>query len=340
MNDIPVRRLGRSGLVVSRLALGTMTFGDTTDEQEAIRIASAAAERGVNFIDTADTYAGGASEEITGRIVAANRHRWVLATKLANPNGAGPNARGLSRKWINEEFRRSLDRLGTDFVDILYLHKEDRETPLEETVRAIADLQRSGAIRYFGVSNFKAWRVARICAICDELKIDRPVASQPLYHALNRSIEGELLPACAELGIGTVCYSPTARGVLSAKYADLAQPPADSRAARQDKRMRETEFQPETLNAAAVIARFARERGHDPAAFAVAWTLANNAVTAAIAGPRTFAQWETYAAAPGIPWDDACEALVDGLVAPGMTAVPHFVDPAYPVEGRYRGTGR
>ena len=155
---MPYRRLGRSGLTVSRLVLGTMTFGARTDEAEAKRIIASAAEAGVNFIDTADTYAGGRSEEITGRAIAADRHRWVLATKLANPNGPGPNGRGLSRKWIFQEVQTSLKRLGTDFIDVLYLHKEDALTPLEETVRAIADLQRQGIIRYFGVSNFRSRR--------------------------------------------------------------------------------------------------------------------------------------------------------------------------------------
>ena len=227
MTAIPVKRLGRSGLVVSRLALGTMNFGAATDEAEAKRIVASAVEHGINHIDTADTYAGGRSEEITGRAIAGDRHRWVLATKLANPNAPGPNGRGLSRKWIMQEVQTSLKRLGTDFIDILYLHKEDAGTPLEETVRAIADLQRSGIIRYFGVSNFKAWRIARICAICDDMGIDRPVVDQPLYHALNRSIEVEVLPACSALGIGVFVYSPMARGVLAAKYEiGKAPPPA------------------------------------------------------------------------------------------------------------------
>ena len=156
MTQMPYRRLGHSGLAVSRLILGTMMFGARTEEAEARRIITAAAEAGVNLIDTADTYAGGRSEEIVGRAIAADRDHWVLATKLANPNVAGPNRRGLSRKWILAEAQASLRRLGTDFIDILYFHKEDPLTPLEKSVRAIADLQRSGAVRYFGLSNFKA----------------------------------------------------------------------------------------------------------------------------------------------------------------------------------------
>lgn len=334
MTELTYRRLGRSGLSVSRLCLGTMMFGGRTEEAQARAIIDAAAEAGVNFIDTADTYAGGRSEEITGRAIAADRHRWVLATKLANPNGDGPNRRGLSRKWIMEEAAASLRRLGTDFVDILYLHKEDPLTPLEETVRALADLQRAGALRHFGVSNFKAWRIARIGATCDAEGIDRPVASQPLYHALNRSVEVEQLPVCAAMGIGVVPYSPTARGVLTGKYAKDAPPPPDSRAAGQDRRMLETEFQPEAIRTASAISSYARERGIEPAAFATAWVLANPLVTAAIAGPRTMEHWRSYLAALDVAISAEDEAMVDRLVPAGTTAVRQFVDPQYPVEGR------
>ncbi len=334
---MPYRRLGSSGLTVSRIVLGTMTFGARTDEDEAGRIIASAAEAGVNFIDTADTYAGGRSEEITGRAIAADRHRWVLASKLANPNGPGPNGRGLSRKWIMQEVETSLRRLGTDFIDILYLHKEDALTPLEETVRAVADLQRRGVIRYFGVSNFRSWRIARICAICDAEGIDRPVVDQPLYHLLNRGIEVEVLPACRALGLGVVAYSPTARGVLSGKYMADAPPPADSRAALQRQRMAETDYQPQALAVARAVAERAAAKGVEPAAFATAWVLANPIVTGAIAGPRTMEQWRSYLAALDVVVDGEDERLVDEMVPPGTTAVHQFNDPAYPIEGRPRG---
>ncbi len=339
MPVVPQRRLGRSGLVVSRLCLGTMQFGARTDEADARRIVDHAADRGVNFIDTADTYVGGVSEEIVGRAIAAKRDYWVLATKLAVPMpGDGPNRKGLSRKWIIEEANASLKRLGTDFIDILYLHREDAGTPLEETVRALGDLQRAGKIRYFGLSNFKAWRMARVSAICDAEGIDRPVVNQPVYHALNRMIEVELLPACADLGIGVFPYSPNARGILSGKYAGGATPEG-SRASlgagnQLYKRLVESEFRPENLKAAEAIAAHAKRRGLDPTAFAVAWVLANPTVTGAIAGPRTLAQWEAYLAAFDVAWTAEDEAAVDALVAPGCTAVPQFIDPAYPVEGR------
>jgi len=331
---MPFRRLGRSGLIVSRLALGTMTFGDRTNEAEATRIFEEAVDAGVNFIDTADTYAGGASEQITGRLVKSRRDRFVLATKLANPNGDGANERGLSRKWIMQEAEASLRRLGTDFVDILYLHKEDRGTPLEETARAVEDLRRSGKVRYFGISNFKAWRVAKLADICDRMQVDGPVVSQPLYHALNRTAEVEQFPACESYGIGVVTYSPTARGILSGKYRSGSEPPAGSRAALQNKRMMQTEYQPENLIAAEKFCALAAARTVEPVAFATAWAMANPHVTSVIAGPRTIEQWRGYLAAIDYTVTAEDEVAIDGLVRPGTTAIPQFIDPSYPIEGR------
>ncbi len=331
---VPYRRLGNSGLIVSRIALGTMNFGDRTDEAEAGRIFGEAVEVGVNFIDTADSYAQGRSEEITGRLIASNRHRFVLATKLCNKQGDGPNERGLSRKWIMQETAASLRRLGTDFIDILYLHKEDVGTPIEETVRALADLIRQGAIRYFGISNFKAWRIATIARLCDEAGIDRPIVSQPLYHVLNRTAEIEQLPVCDALGIGVATYSPTARGVLTGKYRRDTPPPVDSRVGVKNRRILETEYHPANLDAAEKIAAYAQSRDVEPAAFAVAWVLANPIVSAAIAGPRTIDQWRIYLSGAQFAWTDADEVFVDEIVRPGVTCVPGYTDPSYPPEGR------
>lgn len=328
------RSLGRSGLKVSPLCLGAMMFGGRTEEREAQAIVADAHERGVNVIDTADVYNSGRSEEIVGRAIAARRGDWVLATKLANPMGEGPNRRGLSRGWIMQAVQDSLRRLGTDRIDILYLHKEDLSTPLEETARAIGDLMRSGAIRYFGVSNFRAFRLAALCAICDDLGIDRPVVCQLYYHALNRSAEVELLPACRHFGLGVVAYSPLARGVLTGKYPPGAQAPDESRAAGGDKRILETEFHPANLEAAAQLLAHAEGRGADLAAFAGAWLLANPIVTGLIAGPRTLEQWQGYMKSLDVAIGPTDEAAVDRLVPRGATAIPHYTDPAYPIEGR------
>ena len=328
------RNLGRSGLKVSPLCLGTMMFGGATDEPTAQRIIAKAREAGVNFIDSADAYNGGRSEEVTGRAISNQRDHWVLATKLANRMGEGPNAGGLSRKWIMRAADASLRRLGTDYIDIYYLHKEDLATPLAETVRALGDLVRAGKIRYFGVSNYKSWRVAEICNICDRLGIDRPVVSQPYYNAMNRMPEVEHLPACAYYGLGVVPYSPLARGILTGKYAPGAAPPSDSRAGRKDRRLLQAEWRPESLNLAQEIKEHAERRGMTAGQFAVLWVLNNALVTAAIAGPRTEAQWDDYLGALRHEFTAEDEALIDRHVTPGHPSTPGFNDPAYPIEGR------
>ena len=185
------RPLGRSGLKVSPICLGTMMFGGPTDEATSARIIAKAREAGINFIDSADSYNGGNSEQVVGRTISNSRPSWVLATKLANSMGDDPNRGGLSRRWVLQAADESLKRLGTDYIDVYYLHKEDHSTPLDETVRAMGELMRQGKIRYFGLSNYRAWRIAEICNICDRLGIARPVVSQPYYNAMNRMPEVE-----------------------------------------------------------------------------------------------------------------------------------------------------
>src|SRR6202521_816006 len=311
-----------------------MMFGGATDEPTAQRIIAKVREAGVNFIDTADAYNGGRSEEVTGRAISNQRDQWVLATKLANPMGEGPNAGGLSRKWIMRAVDASLRRLGTDYIDIYYLHKEDLNTPLAETVYAMGDLVRASKIRYFGVSNYKSWRVAEICAICDRLGIDRPVVSQPYYNAMNRMPEVEHLPACQFYGLGIVPYSPLARGVLTGKYRPDAPPDKETRAGRNDTRMMQTEWRPESLLLAQEIKKHAESKGITPGQFAVAWVLNSAFVTGVIAGPRTEAQWDDYVRALDYRFTTEDEALIDRLGARGHPSTPGYNDPAYPIEGR------
>ena len=326
--------LGASGLQVTRLWLGAMMFGDQTDEAEAGRIVEASREAGINAIDTADAYADGESERITGRLVARDRERWVLATKLANPTGPGPNDRGLSRGHMIRALDASLKRLGTDYVDILYLHKEDASTPLEETVAAMGHLLGTGKVHYFGLSNFRAWRIARLVELCRAAGVTAPIVCQPPYNAMTRGIETEVLPCCAHYGLGVVAYSPLARGVLSGKYVPDAAPPEGSRAARGDKRILQTEFRPESLVLAQQVVAHARSRGRTPLQFALGWVWNNALVHGVIGGPKTLAQWQDYLAAMDAPFDADDEALVDSLVAPGHASTPGYNDPAYPVEGR------
>ena len=274
------------------------------------------------------------NEELVGRAIAGERDWWVLATKVAGVVGEGPNGRGTSRVHVMRAAEDCLRRLQVETIDVLYLHREDHDTPLEETVRAVADLVRAGKLRHFGVSNYRSWRVAEICRLCDAAGIDRPVVSQPLYNALNRMVETEHLPACAHFGLGVFPYSPLARGVLTGKYA-LGAPPAEgTRAGRRDKRIMETEWRQESLDIAQQLAARARARGITPGQFALAWVLNSRLVTGAIAGPRTLAQWNEYVGALEVRLDDEDEALVNRLVPPGQPSTPGFVDPAHPLEGR------
>lgn len=328
------RKLGRSGLDVSPLALGTMLFGDATSEADAQAIVADAADRGVNFIDTADGYAGGKSEEIIGRTIKGARDKWVVATKFGNKRGSAPNSGGTSRRWAIQGCEQSLKRLGTDYIDILYLHKEDHSVPLAETVRALADLVRQGKIRYFGVSNYKSWRVAEICRLADDFGIDRPIVSQPYYNLVNRMPETEHLAACGYFGLGVFPYSPIARGILSGKYAPGAAPVEGSRIARGDKRALETEWRDESLAVAQQMKARAEGLGLTASQFATAWVLNNALVTGIVAGPRTMAQWHDYAGALDYRFTAEDEAFCDSLVAPGHPSTPGYNDPQYGIEGR------
>ncbi len=329
--------LGQSGLKVSPLCLGTMLFGRETNETDSQRIISSGRAAGINFIDTADTYVDGASEEIVGRCVRSNRNDWILATKLANKMGGNPNHGGLSRQWVFQACDHSLQRLGTDHIDLYYFHKEDHLTPLEESVRAIGDLIRWGKVRYFGLSNYRSWRVAEICNICDRMGLDRPIASQPYYNAMNRMPELEHLPACRHYGLGVVPYSPLARGILTGKYSLNKKPEDGSRVARNDRRMMQTEWRAESIEIAQKINLYAQKKGATSVDIAVAWLLNNKVVNSIIAGPRTLAQWDSYLNTLNYTFTDEDEDLINSFVVSGHSSTPGYNDPSYPIEGRYRG---
>ena len=329
------RSLGRSNLKVSALCLGTMMFGDQTGIDEAARIVAHAHDHGVNFIDTADVYTAGASEAMVGALLRSHRDDWIVATKLGNAMPGGkPNTGHYSRLWMLREVDASLQRLQTDHIDILYLHRDFPAMDLEEAVWALGDLVRSGRIRYWGLSNFRGWRIAEMVHTARRLGVPAPVVCQPYYNLLNRMPEVEILPACQHHGLGVVPYSPVARGVLTGKYAPGAQPAPDSRAGRGDKRIAETEFRAESLAIAQQLRAHAEARGVTLAQFATAWVLANPAVSSVIAGPRTFEQWTSYLPAVDFVPDADDEALIDRLVAPGHPSTPGYTDPAYPLIGR------
>ncbi len=330
------RQLGRSNLRVSALCLGTMMFADQTGRDEAAAILADARERGVNFIDTADVYSKGASERMLGELLQGQRHQWVLATKLGNAMGDGPNQARYSRSWVIREAEESLRRLGTDHVDILYMHRDDPAMDVEEAVRALDTLVRDGKIRYWGLSNFRGWRIAECVHVAKGLGAAGPVVCQPYYNLLNRMPEVEILPACDHHGIGVVPYSPIARGVLTGKYLPGQAPAEGSRAARGDKRIAETEIREESLRIAQQLKAHAEKRGVTLAQFATAWVLAHRAVSSVIAGPRTLEQWQGYAPAVDFVLDAQDEALVDSLVPPGHPSTPGYSDPSYPLPPRRR----
>jgi aryl-alcohol dehydrogenase-like predicted oxidoreductase len=330
--------LGKSNLRVSALCLGTMMFGDQTEQAEAARIVAHAHDNGVNFVDTADVYTKGASEQMLGTLIKDSRHDWVLATKLGNPMSERPNEAHYSRSWMLREVEASLRRLQTDHIDICYLHRDYDGMDLEEAIRALGDMVRSGKIRYWGVSNFRGWRITEMVHLAARLGVPPPVVCQPYYNLLNRMPEVEILPACRHHGIGVAPYSPIARGVLTGKYLPGAAPDPTTRAGRADKRMVQTEFRPESLVIAQTLAQHAQARGVTLAQFATAWVLANGIVSSVIAGPRTLAQWQDYFPAVDLRLDAHDEALVDSLVAPGHPSTPGYTDPAYPLNGRIAAT--
>ncbi len=328
------RVLGASGLKVSPICLGTMLFGSRTDEAEAARIVGSARDAGINFIDTAVSYAGGMGEAIVGDLLAADRDWWVIATKVGSRTGSGPNEDGTNRRQIQASIEQSLRRLRTDHVDLYYLHRDDDTTPLRESLQAVGDLIRAGKVLYLGLSNFRAWRLAEAVAICRELGIPTPIALQPYYHALNRLPEVELLPAAAHFGLGVIPFSPLARGVLTGKYRPGVEPPPDSRAGRNDADLILREWRDESLQIAQQLREHAERKGMTTGQFALNWLLGNALVSAVLAGPRTLDQWTEYLGALEHDFDADDSALVDRLVPPGYASTYGYHDPNYPVVGR------
>ncbi|MGF1620880.1 MAG: aldo/keto reductase [Rhodomicrobiaceae bacterium] len=324
--------LGERGPEVSRLCLGTMMFGDQTDQGEAAEMIARYGEAGGNFLDTADAYSAGASERMVGRAIAGDRDRWIVATKVGNPIKGVESSGGLNARWIRQAVDDSLNRLGLDRIDLYYTHFDDEATPLEETIGALGELIAAGKIGGWGFSNYRAWKIAEMVRIADSLGVPRPIAAQPYYHALYRLVEIDYLPACAHFGIGVVTYSPLARGVLTGKYSDGVPP--GSRAERKDTRMMETEFRPEAIEAARRIGEYVKPSGRPMSGFALGWVLANALVTGVIIGPKSMAQLEDYLTLAGTPYSADDEVFMDGLVPSGGTAGAAYSDPRYPYRGR------
>jgi aryl-alcohol dehydrogenase-like predicted oxidoreductase len=330
------RTLGNSQLEVSALCVGAMMFGDQTNEPVAREIMAHARDHGVNFVDTADVYSNGASESMVGGLIKSQRDDWVIATKVGNKMSERPNESHYSRTWVLRECDASLKRLATDWIDIYYLHRDFSGMSLEEALRAIDALLRAGKIRYWGLSNFRGWRIAEAVYTARELNMPAPIVCQPYYNLLNRQPEVEVLPACERFGLGVVPYSLIARGVLSGKYTLGSKPPPGTRGDRADKRFMETEFREESLRVAQTLGEHCARKGVALSHFATAWVLSHRAVSAVIAGPRTFEQWKEYVSGLDYQITSEDEALVDSLVSPGHPSTPGYNDPGYPLEQRRR----
>jgi aryl-alcohol dehydrogenase-like predicted oxidoreductase len=328
------RVLGRTGVRVSPLCLGTMMFGGQTNAADSTRIIHKALDQGLNFIDTADMYSAGESERVVGQALAGRRDGVVLATKGRHRMGEGPNDWGATRLHLRQALDASLARLATDRIDLYYVHAPDYDTPIDETLRFLDDAVRQGKILYPACSNFRAWRVCEGLWTSDKLGLARFAAVQPLYNLVNRDIEVELLPLCQEHKLGVVSYSPLARGILTGKYKPGEAFPEGSRAARNDKRLREAELRDESLAISQRLADHCRAKGSAPSQFALAWCLANPILTSIILGPRTMEQFEDNLAALAVTITPEDEAFVDSLVPKGEHSGKGFNDPLYPVLGR------
>ena len=324
------RRIGKSGLTVSKIALGTMMFGGQTDEATSARIIAKARDQGVNHIDTADVYNRGRAEEIVGTVVKGERDKWVIGTKVNAPmvDKPNPNERGLSRKYIFQEVEQSLRRLQTDYIDIYYPHREDPNTPIEETLRALTDLVKEGKILHYAISNHQSWKLAEYIRLADVIGAPRPIGTQLCYNVTDRRPEKEHFHITEYYGLGNVIYSVLARGVLTGKYEPGIAPPAGTRAGRNDPKLSVTEWRPESLDFAQALKDYAATRGVTAAEFAFAWALSNQSVSSAIAGPRTEAQWDSYITALDFKLTAEDEDFVNRNVKAGYASTHGHADPA------------
>jgi aryl-alcohol dehydrogenase-like predicted oxidoreductase len=329
------RNLGGTGLKVSPLCLGTMMFGawGNADHADSLRIIHRALDAGINFVDTANVYSAGESEEIVGKALAGRRGQVVLATKVWGPMGEGPNDRGLSRKSIQEQVEQSLRRLGTDVIDLYQIHRPDPTTPIEETLAALTDLVRQGKVRYLGLSSnhyagegpwekkFAAWEIVETLWLSERHGWERFVCFQPPYSILRRVMEQEHFPMCQRFHIGNIVWSPLEGGWLTGKYRKDAVNPKDSkRAEAWIGDLANPKFQ-RRLEVVEQLLPLAEAKGVPLARLANAWALRHPAVTAVIVGPRTAEQLEDSLAALEVDITPEEAARIDELVPPGTSAL-------------------
>src|SRR5665213_1237503 len=319
------RMLGRTGVSVSPLCLGAMMFGawGNPDHAESIRIIHRALDAGINFIDTADVYAQGESEEIVGKALAGRRDDVVLATKFHGTMGEDPNRRGNSRRWIVQEVEASLRRLGTDWIDLYQVHRPEPGTDIDETLGALTDLVRAGKIRYLGSSTFPPSAIVEAQWVADRRGRERFVCEQPPYSLLVRGVEAEVLPTCQRYGMGVIPWSPLAGGWLTGRYRKGQEPPQSMRAERIPGRYDLSIPENQTkLDAADKLAQLAERAGISLIHLALAFVLRHPAVTAASVGRRTMEQREGQLGADEVVLSDEVLDEIDAIVPPGRNISP------------------
>jgi aryl-alcohol dehydrogenase-like predicted oxidoreductase len=312
--------LGRTGVTVSRLCLGAMMFGEwgNPDHEASIRIIQQALDAGINFVDTADVYSQGESEEIVAKALKGRRDQVVLATKVHFPMGEDPNERGSSRRWILRECEASLRRLGTDWVDLYQVHRWDAETDHDETLGALTDLVRAGKVRYIGSSTYPPSEIVAAQWIAESRGRERFVCEQPPYSLLVRGVEPEVLPVCQRYGMGVIPWSPLASGWLTGAWRKGKEPPSSMRAERLPGRFDlSLPANQRKLAAADALAQLAEEAGISLIHMALAFVLNHPAITAAIIGPRTEEHLESQLGAIDVHLDDALLNRIDEIVPPG-----------------------
>lgn len=322
------RKLGSSGMYISALAYGNwVTHGEQIDQEAATACVRKALDLGITTFDTADAYANTRAETALGEALRGTRRESIeIFTKVYFPTGEGKNDRGLSRKHVMESINGSLRRLGTDYVDLYQAHRYDYETPLEETMQAFADIVRAGKAHYIGVSEWTVDEIRAGAALANELGIQL-VSNQPQYSMLWRVIEEEIVPASIELGIGQICWSPLAQGVLTGKYVPGQAAPEDSRFASDDGALKENRYLTEDiLERVQKLKPIADEAGLSMAGLAVAWVLQNTNVSAAIVGASRPEQLEDNARAAGVKLDDGLMARIDELLDPVAERDPAKVE--------------
>jgi aryl-alcohol dehydrogenase-like predicted oxidoreductase len=327
------RSFGRTGVQVSALCLGCMNFGWGTDEETSIRTIHKALDAGINFLDTANVYGRGASEEITGKALAGGRrNRVFLATKVHSPmSDDDPNAWGNHRRHIVEQCEQSLRRLQTDWIDLYQIHRPQPQIPIDETLRALDDLVRAGKVRYVGTSTFAAWQVVEALWASQTLGLNRFVSEQPPYNILDRRVERELIPCAQTYGLAIIPWSPLAGGLLTGKYTDRKAGPAGSRF---EKGVPETRGTEQAFEVARAVSEMAAKRGVSAAAFSLAWCLRRPGVTAPITGPRSPEHLEDNLKALEIEFTPEELAAIDQLVPPG-THVSRFYEAEFGPNARW-----